>query len=100
MKLMPDTKFHKEEEFQKTISFKGIFRFLFNYNFCVTQTTCLFPTNSFEIMNWRKVICLSQQIHLPPIQKLFVIEKLFIGFYYLESLKLTEIQQLDCTEIN
>lgn len=84
MKLMPDTKFYKEEEFQERISFKGIFRFLFNYNFCVTQTTCLFPTISFEIMNWRKVIDLSQEIHVPPIQKLFTIEKLFIGFYYLE----------------
>lgn len=52
------------------------------------------------MMNWKKVIHLSQQINLPPIQKLFVIEKLFTGFYYLESLKLTEILQLDCTEIN
>lgn len=99
MKLMPDTKFCKEEEFQKRISFKGIFRFLFNYNFCVTQLVYSSQT-ALKLWTGEKSFIFSQQIHLPPIQKLFVIEKLFIGFYYLKNLKLTEILQLDCTQIN
>lgn len=98
MKLMPDTKFYKEEnQFRResvSKEFSGFFSIIISvslkqpiphkqlWNYELEKSHSSLPADPSS--SYSETICDWETI----------------DFYYLKSLKLTEILQLDCTEIN